>query len=217
MKMTHVERNNGELETKNTGARPRAPHLRLPDAGRDILIDYYDNVTKFPKKIAREELAAKIRREVPRCELYTEERVNRFFAHRRATAKGVKQRDSEALGEHEHAMFNMESRPAGSVGIKHSLTDPHLGTLKLPHLRPFEPAPENQSYPSPVPIDETQTGATHIDAPRLAAMLHSALSVTSSDRTHAGSAALPKTYTELIRWLGRHDPGFTVETLLYVG
>lgn len=49
--------------------------------------------------MAREELAAKIRREVPGCELYTEERLNRFFAHRRATAKGVKRRERQALGE----------------------------------------------------------------------------------------------------------------------
>lgn len=61
MKMTHIEKKYGELETNNTArgytsnitsqrtvrayvtppvmrARPRAPHLRLPDAGRDILI-----------------------------------------------------------------------------------------------------------------------------------------------------------------------------------
>ncbi|KAI0366804.1 hypothetical protein BV20DRAFT_981717 [Pilatotrama ljubarskyi] len=71
-----------------TGARGgrNAPRKRYPQEVYDILTDYYNNVTKNPKRYERESLAMRIKC-LPGCADYTQEKVQHYFAGKRQAEK----------------------------------------------------------------------------------------------------------------------------------
>ncbi|KAI0350825.1 hypothetical protein OH77DRAFT_1524519 [Trametes cingulata] len=75
-----------------TGARTRK---RLAQEAYDILTEYYNTVTKNPKKQQRIELAERVRR-IPGCEDYTPDNVLSYFAGKRQGEKRKAQSRTQA-------------------------------------------------------------------------------------------------------------------------